>query len=109
MKPKEIWLVSLDDTIGHEEVGSRPAIVISTHDQTKLCTIVPFTKHAEASRFPYTHQIERSRQNGLSCDSVAMIFQIRSLAFERFTRKLGILEETHFQQILILLKKHLNL
>ena len=105
----EIWLVSLNDAMGHEESGSRPAIVISTHAQTKLCTVIPFTKHAEASRFPYTHQIECSHANGLSCDSVALVFQIRNLTFERFIQRLGILEEAHFQQILILLKKHLNL
>ena len=39
----EIWLVSLDDVEGHEQSGTRPALVIANHRQANLVMATPFT------------------------------------------------------------------
>jgi mRNA-degrading endonuclease toxin of MazEF toxin-antitoxin module len=109
IKPMEIWLISHTDPTGHEQTGIHPAIVVAVHKETNLSTVVPLTSQTDATRFPYTQQIQSSNQNGLDRDSVAMIFQTTCADFCRFTRRLGILEQTHFDRIAILLKHYLKL
>jgi len=106
---KEIWEVSLRDATGHEQAGRRPAIVLALHQQSNLVMVVPLTSSLAASRFPYTYTISRSTQNGLRRNSIAMIFQLRSLSLGRFRRKMGDLEQNHFDRIKNLVKGYLNL
>ena len=109
IKIMEIWEVSLQDAIGHEQSGSRPAIVIAVHLPTKLYVVVPLTSNPDASRFPFTHRIARSSGNGLSSNSIALIFQLRCIGLQRFIQKIGILEKSHFDTIKILVKNYLGL
>jgi len=109
MQIGEIWLVQLADITGTETSGTRPVLVITLHSQTSLCTIIPLTSNPNASRFPNTYQISSSNINGLSVDSVAMIFQLRSLSFGRFLYKIGNLEQQHFARIKTLVKQYLGL
>jgi len=104
----DIWIVQLIDTLGHEQSGNRPAIVLAVHHQTSLCMAVPLTSNPTASRFPSTCTIRRSSQNGLSVDSVAMIFQLRSLSMNRLVRRIGTLEPMHLQRIRVLVRQYLN-
>lgn len=110
MKVNEIWEVNLIDTEGHEQRGTRPAIIMAIHNQSHLSVIVPMTRTMRyLDMFPNTHLIPRSRQNGLRNDSVALIFQVRALDFRRFTEKWGDLEPDFFNRIKIMLKQYLNL
>jgi mRNA-degrading endonuclease toxin of MazEF toxin-antitoxin module len=74
-----------------------------------MTMVVPLTKHQESLRFPYTYKIVKSQTNGLSFDSVALVFHMRSLANSttRFQEKIGTIEEAHLRQIKILLKDYL--
>lgn len=118
----EIWFVDLPDSIGREQTGPRPALVLAIHaqGQTELsmvvpisstpgATVVPLTSTLSATRFPNTYFIRRSTINGLTSDSIAMIFQLRSCSFIRFGDKLGNLEQSHINQIKLLIKQYLNL
>ena len=41
INPGDVWIVSLKDTIGHEMLGERPAIVVAIHVETELVTRIP--------------------------------------------------------------------
>jgi mRNA-degrading endonuclease toxin of MazEF toxin-antitoxin module len=108
---KEIWKVDLPDAQANEQAGYRPAIIISIHPQTSMTMIVPLTKNPDCSRFSYTYQIKKSNINGLIFDSVALIFQMRCLATSnsRFIELMGTIEDTHLNQIKILIKNYLTI
>jgi len=101
---KDIWLVSLSDTEGHEQRGTRPVIVLAVHSQAHLVMVTPFTGNIDASRFPYTHQVGPTGTNGLSKDSIAQIYQTRALTYDRFIRKLGEIDESDYETVKMLLK-----
>jgi len=106
----DIWLVDLDESIvGHEQRGKRPAIILAIHQETYLVEIVPLTSNLEASRFPFSYKIRKSLVNGLSLDSVAMIFQLRSISIKRLYRKIGKVETSYLKAIKTMIIEYLNL
>ena len=53
MKRGEIWLVSLDTTLGHEQKGRRPVLIVSPeafNRITKLPVILPITSGGNFAR-----------------------------------------------------------
>jgi mRNA-degrading endonuclease toxin of MazEF toxin-antitoxin module len=53
MKRGEIWLVSLDPTLGHEQRGRRPVLIVSAeafNRITKLPVVLPITSGGNAAR-----------------------------------------------------------
>lgn len=88
---------------GREQGGDRPAVIISkgsSDPRNPMITMIPLTCQSNANRFPYTvDSIQPSKVNGLSCISVALIFQIRSLDKKRVRRIAGNLEEQYMKQI----------
>lgn len=111
LQPKEIWKVALPDTQAHEQMGDRPAIVISVHPETGTTMVIPFTKNQDCTRFPYSYLVKKSNTNGLILDSVALIFQMRCLGNSpsRFLYKMGTIEDTHLKQIKTLIKDYLTI
>lgn len=111
LQPKEIWKVALPDTQAHEQMGERPAIVIAVHRESGNTMVVPFTKNQDYTRFPYTYLVKKSNTNGLTLDSVALIFQMRCLgnSTSRFLYKIGTIEDAHLKQIRILIKDYLDI
>ena len=92
MQRGEIWLINLDPTIGAEIKKTRPA-VIASHDAIgilPLKVIVPITEWKERYAVaPWMVRLEPDAQNGLEKPSAADAFQVRSVAQERFVRRLG--------------------
>lgn len=111
IRPKEIWKVHLPDAQANEQTGDRPAIIISVHLQTGMTMIIPLTKNVDCLRFPYTCKIAKSATNGLTFDSVALVFHMRSLANSttRFQEKMGTIEDSHLKQVKILIKDYLSI
>ncbi len=92
MKQSEVWLLNLDPTIGAEIKKTRPAIVVSDDALGKLPlkVIVPVTDWKDKySIAPWMIKIQPDSSNGLSKDSAADCFQVRSVSEERFVRKAG--------------------
>lgn len=53
MKRGEIWLVSLDPTLGHEQRGSRPVLIVSPeafNRVTKVPVVLPITSGGNFAR-----------------------------------------------------------
>lgn len=91
MKKGELWVVDLSDGKGHEQKGERPALVLSKANG--LCTVIPLTKNLNSARFSFAELIEQTPENGLTTDSIALVFQIVSLDDCRFKRKTGVLSK----------------
>jgi len=109
IKPIEVWMVSLTESIDSEQRGQRPVVVIAVHPQANVSMVVPLTSNQDASRFPYSYKVACTSANGLSADSIALIFQMRSLAASagRFLFKVGRIEQREFAEIKALIKDYL--
>ena len=113
IKPGEIWIVELsiraDDTIGHETQKTRPCLAIATSPFANMVTIIPLQSNLDANNLPYTHLIKKSQKNKLKNDSIAVIFQVRSLDRKRFRNFIGIIDDKDLVKIKTILKDFLNL
>jgi len=93
----EVWLINLDPTVGAEIKKIRPAVVVNDDavGLLPLKVIVPITEwKGRYGVAPWMVQIAPSSENGLDKLSAADAFQVRSLAQERFVRKLGSLSDS---------------
>jgi mRNA interferase MazF len=82
----------LDPTIGAEIKKTRPAVIVSDDaiGILPLKVIVPITEWKERYAVaPWIVRLDPDGQNGLQKPSAADTFQVRSLAQERFVRRLG--------------------
>lgn len=107
MKNGEIWLVDLSDAKGHEQRGERPALIMGSANG--LIVVIPFTTTLSTVRFSHTYSITPTSHNGLSGESVALVFQIVALDRNRFIHKIGNIAEQQWQAIASLVKDLLNL
>jgi mRNA interferase MazF len=104
MLPKrgEIWLVSLDPTVGAEIQKTRPAIVISSDyiGKLPLKLVVPITDWKDSFASDIWHiRLDPTDKNGLTKPSAADALQARSLDTRRFIRKIGTLPGADLQEI----------
>lgn len=102
MKRSEIWLVNLNPTIGAEIQKTRPAIIVNDDELgiLPLRVIVPLTDWKEHySKAIWQVKIESNDVNNLTKTSAADCFQVRSISKERFTRKIGEVNEVEMNQI----------
>ena len=98
----EVWLINLDPTIGAEIQKVRPAVIVSDDavGSLPLKVIVPVTDWKDRYAVAlWMVCLEPTQTNGLNKLSAADAFQLRSVAQERFIRKLGHLSEAQMQQI----------
>ncbi len=112
MKQNEIWLIDLDPTKGAEIQKKRPAIIVNDNSLGKLPLkiIIPITdwkdKYAIA---PWMIKLSPNKTNGLSKDSAADCFQIRSVSEDRLIKKIGTLNIKQHSEIKEALKKVLSI
>ncbi len=102
MKRGEIWLVSLDPTVGAEIQKTRPAIIVNDDvlGRLPLKVIVPVTDWKDRySAAPWMVKLVPDQQNGPSKESAADCFQIRSIAEERCVKRLGTVSRDSMLQI----------
>lgn len=92
MKQGDVYIVRIPELSTHEQNGTRPAIIIAQVTKT-VVTIIPCTGNKLALRFPYTYEIEPTKKNGLSVNSVALVFHIRTLDSSFLKEKIGELDK----------------
>jgi len=112
MKQGEIWLIDLDPTIGSEIQKRRPAIIVNDNALGKLPLkiIVPITDWKDHySRAPWMVFISPDDDNGLSKNSSADCFQIRSLSEQRLLKKMRKIDEDILGEIKNGIKKVLSI
>ena len=102
MRRGEVWLINLDPTVGDEIKKTRPAVIVNDDaiGILPLKVIVPITEWKERYAIaPWVVQLEPDPESGLDKPSAADAFQVRSVARERFVRRLGKLSGKEMQEI----------
>jgi len=86
----EIWLVTLDPTVGREQAGRRPALVVSddlfNQSHAELVVVLPITSKSKGVR---SHVAVSPPEGGLSVQSYIKCEDVRSISIQRLERKLG--------------------
>ena len=102
MRRGEVWLINLDPTIGAEIKKTRPTVIVNDDaiGILPLKVIVPITEWKDRYAVaPWLVRLEPDAENGLDKPSAADAFQVRSVAQERFVRRLGKLSDTTMQEV----------
>ena len=97
MKKGEIWLIELPSTGSNEQSGLRPVIVMAEADAA-MAFIIPLTSNLQALRYPNTILVKATNRNCLKNNSVALVFQLRSIDRKRLLEKTGLLEPEHLSK-----------
>ena len=85
-----VWYAELSPTVGHEQAGRRPVLVVSSEafnaSSAGLVTVLPITSRERpmASRIPLL-----APEGGLSIASWVITEQVRTVSKERLGRRLG--------------------
>lgn len=90
MKKGEIWEVFLDPTMGSEQSGRRPAVVISGNLANKhLNTVIVCPLTSKLKNYHGNLIIDPNIRNGLKRKSEVMSVHVRSISKERLKKKMG--------------------
>lgn len=95
----EIYWAELNPTIGHEQGGLRPVLVVSHdvfNDRSGIVIAVAITSQEPRAGFPLTLEITTAK---LPKRSWARIGQIRTLSVERLGKKLGHIAPEELERI----------
>lgn len=101
-KRGEIWTVRFYPQVGAEVTKIRPAVVVSMDNINALGLriIVPFTTgHVGFEGDFLKVRIFADKENRLTRDTWADVFQIKSQSIERFGRRIGLLNNEQMEQI----------
>jgi mRNA interferase MazF len=96
-KRGEVWLVDFAPSVGAEISKVRPAVVINkdTVGRLPLRVVVPVTDWKPSfAAFSWFVFLPPAAANGLTKDSGADTFQIKSVSLNRFVQRLGELDPT---------------
>ena len=86
----EVWLVTLDPTIGREQAGTRPALIVSddlfNQSHAELVVVLPIISKSKSIR---SHVPVAPPEGGLAVQSYIKCEDVRSISIKRFGRRLG--------------------
>ena len=107
----EVWLLRLDPTLGREQRGVRPCLVVSAtlfnHGPAGLAVVVPLT--STDRKIPSHVRIDPP-EGGLKQPSFAMCEAIRSVSTsDRFVKRWGTVERGTMRKVEIRLRYLLDL
>ncbi|MGO8792330.1 MAG: type II toxin-antitoxin system PemK/MazF family toxin [Terriglobia bacterium] len=96
----EVWDLNLDPTIGHEQAGSRPALILSAdifnEGPADLVVVVPVTRTERKIRW---HVPIKPPEGGLVAESFIQCENVRSVSKQRVKRLRGRVSENTLQQV----------
>ena len=90
MKQREIWYANLNPIKGREQKGIRPVVIVSGNSMNEhmdICIVCPLT--SKVKRYAGCVLLKKDKLNGQKDDSEIITFQIRTIAKERLTKKIG--------------------
>jgi mRNA interferase MazF len=96
-----VWLVNLDPVIGSEQGKTRPVLVISQDSLNDILPVVnalPITSQKPGRRIYPNEALLPSGAGGLTSDSIALCYQIRTLDKQRLQKQLGLLADKQLQE-----------
>jgi mRNA interferase MazF len=96
----EVWDINLDPTVGHEQAGSRPALILSVdifnEGPADLVVVIPITRTARKVRW---HVPVKPPEGGLVAESFIQCENVRSVSRQRVKRLRGQVSERTLQQV----------
>ena len=96
----EIWEVDLNPTVGREQSGRRPVLIVSDNalnsSSRGLVVVIPVTGTVRG--LP-THILVSPPEGGLSKPSVMMTEQVRSISKDRLSRRYGVVTQATMDQV----------
>lgn len=98
----EVWTLNLNPTVGAEIRKTRPVIIVNDDEIgiLPLKVVVPITDWKEQyAEVVWMVRIEADKANGLTKNSSADSFQVRSVSRERFVKRLGKITEIQLNEI----------
>jgi len=101
-KRGEVWIVDLNPTRGAEMQKQRTAVVLSCDGigRLPLHIIVPVTEwQASFAAAHWFQKLVPNKKNGLKKESGADSLQVRSVARERFLKRIGALDADEIEEI----------
>lgn len=97
----EIWYVNLNPTVGHEQGGVRPALIVSVdgfnHGPADLVVVVPLTTRDK--RIASHVKLEPSPTTGLKEVSYIKCEEVRCIAKGRLSRLRGSVDSKTMQEV----------
>lgn len=102
MTPGDIYWVELPASGGREQAGRRLAIVLQDDAYaagSPLVVVVPLTTATATTRFPATLLLPVTPENGLTAESVALVFQVRAVDRNALRGFIGAVTESQLQRI----------
>jgi len=102
MRRGEVWIITLDPTVGAKIKKARPAVIVNDDAVgiLPLKVIVPITDWKDRYAVAlWMVRLDPTTENGLDKPSAVDAFQVRSVAQERFVRRLGKLSNAEIQAI----------
>jgi len=94
IKRYEIYLVTLNPTVGSEVQKTRPCIVISPNEMNVLKTVIVAPMTSKGFDFIFRPKIKFEKKNGL-----VLLDQIRTVDKTRLVKKLGDVDENTSKEI----------
>ncbi len=97
----DIYWTDLNPTKGHEQAGKRPIIILQNdilNQNLNTIIIAPTTTNLEAKDRLITYFLPATT-TGLREDSVALLYQARTLDKKRLKEKITTLSSKHIQKI----------
>lgn len=95
----DIYRAELNPTVGHEQGGQRPVVILSHdvfNDRSGIVIAIAVTSQEPRAGFPLTLEITSAR---LPKRSWARIGQIRTLSVERLGKRLGRIAPEELERI----------
>ena len=107
-KRGEIWWVKLDPSVGVETAKTRACLILQNdagNRASKITTVAPFLARKE---YLFVVNVLSTPENGLDRERGLHLNQIRSVDNSRVISKLGVLENSYWQNIKIAIEFQLG-
>ncbi len=101
MHQGDIFWADLNPVKGHEQAGIRPVMVIQNdilNQNLTTTVIVPLTTNLKAKGLMTTYFLPKSVSR-LPYDSVALLYQVRTVDQNRLQTKVGSLKKEEFHEL----------
>ena len=102
MRRGDVYLARLDPTLGSEQAGTRPVILVSRdaiNRSSPVVVAVPCTTYRAGRRIYPSQVLLRAPEGGLGADSLALGDQVRAVAKSRLVKQLGSLSAEYLEKI----------
>ncbi len=99
-----IWLANLDPVVGSEQGRTRPVLVISDGSLNEILPVVnviPITSRKPKRRVYPNEAFLPAKTGGLTLDSIALCYQIRTLDKRRLTEVFGVIDDEDLRRSIL--------